>query len=381
MHWQLQHRRGRRCSGGPNSKQNSGNHGAHRSDLVTVAHSSYTRRKSRPLERCSRIGVRNRPAMAPVPSHLRECGTTRDAPPMSITVIKNARLVNEGSIAEGDLRIRDGRIAKIGAALDSRAGARDIDARGASCCPGMIDDQVHFREPGLEHKGDIATESTRRGRRRPHQLHGDAEHAIRRRSTRSGAARQTRARGARARSRTTRFYLGATNDNLEAIKAVDRALTCGIKVFMGASTGNMLVDNPATLDGIFRERADADHHALRGHADDRWPNDAAAQGALRRRHSDAREHPNIRSARGVHEVDAARAGARPAPRHAPARAAPQHRARARAVRTSRFQRAASASPPRPASTTCSSTTRRTQRLGNHIKCNPAIKDARPTARR
>ena len=72
------------------------------------------------------------------------------------TVIKNARMVNEGTVTEGDLAIRDGRIDRIGGVID---GDRAVDARGAWLIPGMIDDQVHFREPGFEHKAEIATES------------------------------------------------------------------------------------------------------------------------------------------------------------------------------------------------------------------------------
>ena len=78
---------------------------------------------------------------------------------MSITVIKNARIVNEGNITEGDLKIRDGRIDTVAARIATPAGASEIDANGAYLIPGMIDDQVHFREPGFEHKGTIATES------------------------------------------------------------------------------------------------------------------------------------------------------------------------------------------------------------------------------
>lgn len=78
---------------------------------------------------------------------------------MSSTLIVNARLVNEGTIRQGDLRIENGRIAQIGTGLEARPGETVVDAAGRWLLPGMIDDQVHFREPGLTHKGDIATES------------------------------------------------------------------------------------------------------------------------------------------------------------------------------------------------------------------------------
>src|SRR5690606_24018837 len=87
--------------------------------------------------------------------------TERTPPPMTTprTLIVNARLVNEGREFEGDLRIADGRIAEIGAGLAARDGETVVDAAGRRLLPGMIDDQVHFREPGLEHKADMATES------------------------------------------------------------------------------------------------------------------------------------------------------------------------------------------------------------------------------
>ena len=161
-------------------------------------------------------------------------------------VIKNARMVNEGAITEGDLAIRNGRIERIGGAID---GARELDAGGAWLLPGMIDDQVHFREPGFEHKGDIATESRA-------ALAGGITSYMEMPNcnpqTVTAEALEDKHRRAAAKSVANfAFYFGATNDNLEAIKAVDPARVCGLKVFMGASTGNMLVDDPATLEGIF----------------------------------------------------------------------------------------------------------------------------------
>lgn len=170
---------------------------------------------------------------------------------MSSTLITNARLVNEGRVVEADLRIEDGRIARIDAGLSAREGEQVVDAAGRWLLPGMIDDQVHFREPGLTHKGDIATESAAAvagglttfmdmPNTNPPTLNADALQA------------KYDAAAGRARANYG-FYMGASNDNLEHIQRLDPKTAPGIKVFMGASTGNMLVDNPETLDAIFRD--------------------------------------------------------------------------------------------------------------------------------
>jgi dihydroorotase len=164
------------------------------------------------------------------------------------TVIRNARMVNEGRVLEGDLAIRHGRIEAIGS-VGPFAATQEIDAGGAWLLPGMIDDQVHFREPGFEHKGSIATES------RAAVAGGITSYMempnCNPLTVNAAALADKHARAARASLANYAFYLGATNDNLEEIKRVDPRLACGIKVFMGASTGNMLVDREETLDGIF----------------------------------------------------------------------------------------------------------------------------------
>lgn len=170
---------------------------------------------------------------------------------MSSTLITNARLVNEGRVIEADLRIEDGRIARIDSGLAVRDGETVVDAAGRWLLPGMIDDQVHFREPGLTQKGDIATESSAAvagglttfmdmPNTNPPTLNADALQA------------KYDAAAGRARANYG-FYMGASNDNLEHIQRLDPKTAPGIKVFMGASTGNMLVDNPDTLDAIFRD--------------------------------------------------------------------------------------------------------------------------------
>ena len=167
------------------------------------------------------------------------------------TLIVNARLVNEGREFDGDIRFANGRITHVGGQLTAQPGDQVIEAGGRWLLPGMVDDQVHFREPGLTHKGDIATESAAAvagglttfmdmPNTNPPTLNAQALQA-------KYDAAAGRAWG------NFGFYLGASNDNLDDVRTLDPKTAPGIKVFMGASTGNMLVDNPDTLDAIFRE--------------------------------------------------------------------------------------------------------------------------------
>jgi dihydroorotase len=164
-------------------------------------------------------------------------------------LIRNALIVNEGTRTEGDLRIRDGRIAAIGSALTAEPGETVFEADGRWLLPGMIDDQVHFREPGLEHKGDIASESRA-------AVAGGITSYMEMPNTRpptlSIEALDDKYRRAEGRSFANyAFYMGASNDNLAELLRLVPGQSCGIKVFMGASTGNMLVDDPDTLEAIF----------------------------------------------------------------------------------------------------------------------------------
>ena len=161
--------------------------------------------------------------------------------------IVNARIVNEGKVIEGDLSITEARLSSIN--TPPATGATVIDAKGAYLLPGMIDDQVHFREPGFEHKATIGTESRA-------AVAGGITSYLEMPNcnpqTVTPEALQDKHARASARSMANYgFYFGATNNNLEAVKSVDQQLACGIKVFMGSSTGNMLVDSEKTLDGIF----------------------------------------------------------------------------------------------------------------------------------
>lgn len=167
------------------------------------------------------------------------------------TVIRNARLVNEGQITESDVLLKDGRIEKIAGSIQTPAGAEVVDANGRHLLPGMIDDQVHFREPGLTHKGNFYTESRA-------AIAGGVTSYMEMPNSKPPTTNREQlewkyARAAETSAANFGFYFGATNDNIEDIRALDPAMACGVKVFMGASTGNMLVDNESTLAAIFRD--------------------------------------------------------------------------------------------------------------------------------
>ena len=170
--------------------------------------------------------------------------------------IFNARIVNEGDIFDGGLIIKDGLIRRVLHGSESPLqneikGLPVFDARGKHVIPGVIDDQVHFREPGLTHKGEIWTES------RAAVAGGvtsfmDMPNVVPQTLTQDLLEEKYKL-GAEKSLANYSFYMGASNDNLEEILLTDPGTVCGLKVFMGASTGNMLVDNPKTLEGIFRE--------------------------------------------------------------------------------------------------------------------------------
>jgi dihydroorotase len=169
---------------------------------------------------------------------------------MTSILIQNAKIVNEGEITEGDVFIRNGYIETIASSISNTSADKIINAHGKILMPGMIDDQVHFREPGMPDKADLFTESRA-------AVAGGITSFMDMPNTIPNALSQDLledkvARAAKKSVANYSFYLGASNDNLEAIKALDPKAACGVKVFMGASTGNMLVDNPDTLEQIFR---------------------------------------------------------------------------------------------------------------------------------
>jgi len=168
------------------------------------------------------------------------------------TIIKNANIVNEGKIFNGSVVIENGLIIEIvnGPALNSKYNnAEIIDASGKYLFSGIIDDQVHFREPGLTHKADIYTESKA-------AIAGGVTSFMEMPNTIPNATTidllEEKYKLASERSLANySFYLGATNENIAELKKINNKEICGIKVFMGSSTGNMLVDNLNTLQNIF----------------------------------------------------------------------------------------------------------------------------------
>lgn len=212
-------------------------------------------------------------------------------PEQTRLLITNARTINEGEIREQDVLIDGDRIDAIGSGLTAGADAMVIDAAGKFLMPGMIDDQVHFREPGLTHKGDIATESAAAAAGGITSFMEMPN--VKPLTDNRNALEDKYARAAGRSVANFGFYLGATNDNLDEIRALEVGEACGIKVFMGASTGNMLVDDPDTLDGIFREAP----VIVVTHCED-TPTITANETRARERYGDDvpfSEHPGIRS--------------------------------------------------------------------------------------
>ncbi|MGB1317426.1 MAG: dihydroorotase, partial [Flavobacteriales bacterium] len=168
---------------------------------------------------------------------------------MSGFLIKGATLVNEGKQEVKDLLIKDGQIAKIGNSISSQENLTEINADGLFLIPGIIDDQVHFREPGLTHKGELFTESRA-------AVAGGITSFMEMPNTVPNALTQELLqdkydRAAQVSLGNYSFFMGASNDNIEEVLKTDEKNVCGVKIFMGSSTGNMLVDSEKTLDGIF----------------------------------------------------------------------------------------------------------------------------------
>ena len=168
---------------------------------------------------------------------------------MATLLIANALTVNEGRSRHRDVIVRNGRIDAIGGNLAGKPADRVIDAAGNALLPGMIDDQVHFRQPGLTRKGDIGTES------RAAVSGGITSYMEMPNTSPTTTTIERLEEKYRIAEKTSLanygFYLGATNDNIETIKKLNPLQACGVKVFMGASTGNMLVDDPVALEQIF----------------------------------------------------------------------------------------------------------------------------------
>ncbi len=212
---------------------------------------------------------------------------------MKSILIKNALLVNRGKTSAGDIFINNGRLEKTGGIIDRKADL-EIDATGLHALPGIIDDQVHFREPGLTHKADLYSEPRA-------AVAGGTTSFMEMPNTKPPALTQElladKYRTAAAKSLANySFFMGASNDNIEEVLRTDPHNVCGIKVFMGSSTGNMLVDDYLTLEGIFSQCP----MLIATHCED--------ETTIRRNESIFREkygedvpiecHPDIRSAEG-----------------------------------------------------------------------------------
>lgn len=211
---------------------------------------------------------------------------------MGAVILRNAELVNEGRRFVTDVLIRDGQIERIGTIPAGIVAERELDLTGKLVLPGLIDDQVHFREPGLTHKATIATEARA-------AVAGGVTSFMEMPNTNPPATNQAElerkyATAAACAVANYSFFFGATNTNLEAVKEVDARNVCGVKIFMGASTGEMLVDNEAALEGIFQHSP----VLIATHCED-TPMIKAAEAIAKAQWGEdipAGEHPRIRSA-------------------------------------------------------------------------------------
>jgi dihydroorotase len=207
-------------------------------------------------------------------------------------LISNARLVNEGEVRDADVLIEGERIARIDSRVAAPDGAEVIDAAGKFLLPGMIDDQVHFREPGMTHKGDLATESAAAAAGGITSFM-DMPNVNPQTTTREALADKYGIAEGRCTANYG-FYFGATNGNIEEVKALQVGEACGIKAFMGASTGDMLVDDPEVLEKMF-EHAPIMMVTHCEHSPTIWDNEAKARAEFGE-NVPFSEHPNIRSA-------------------------------------------------------------------------------------
>ena len=168
---------------------------------------------------------------------------------MKSILFKEARIINRGKITEADVLVVGDRIERIDGNILTDSRAEEIRVEGRYLIPGIIDDQVHFREPGLEHKGSIFTESRA-------AIAGGVTSFMEMPNTKPPAVTQEMLAAkyeiaSRQSWANYSFFMGTTNDNLEEVLKTDPKNVCGVKVFMGSSTGNMLVDDQSTLEKLF----------------------------------------------------------------------------------------------------------------------------------
>jgi dihydroorotase len=210
---------------------------------------------------------------------------------MNDLFITGGTVVSDGKQQVLDILIKNGRIEKIAPSLSAPKNAEVIQAEGKWILPGLIDDQVHFREPGLTHKATIATESRAAvagGVTTFFEMPNVSPPTLD-----MERLEEKREIGARDSAANYAFFLGASNENLEAVKSADPTRIAGIKIFMGSSTGNMLVDEEAVLENIFRHAPTT----IATHCEDTPTILANEEAAKKKYNNDAPfwEHPNIRS--------------------------------------------------------------------------------------
>jgi dihydroorotase len=217
---------------------------------------------------------------------------------MNDQLIRNVQVVNEGRTFTADVLVRGGRIERVAPeGIGSADRVREFDGAGRHLLPGAIDDQVHFREPGLTHKDDIA-----------HASAAAAAGGITSFMEMPNTVPQTLtqelleakyARAAECSLVNWSFYMGISNNNLAEALRTDPRTVCGLKAFLGSSTGDMLVDDPGTLDRLFKEA----HMLLAVHAEDEHTIRANMQRAVERwgEAIPIEEHPRIRSAEACHK--------------------------------------------------------------------------------
>jgi len=215
-------------------------------------------------------------------------------------LISQARIVNEGKLVDADVYVHKGRIEKIAPFIAAPPRTKVLDAKGKLLLPGVIDDQVHFREPGFPQKADIASESAA-------AVAGGTTSFMEMPNTdpKTTTLELLKDKYARAEHRAHAnyaFYFGATNDNVALVEKLTRKDACGVKIFMGASTGNMLVDDPATLENIFSRCP----LLIATHCED-TPMIKAAEEAARAKYGEdvpPAEHANIRDVEACYKSSA-----------------------------------------------------------------------------
>ena len=215
-------------------------------------------------------------------------------------LLKNGTIINDGRVFTSDILIKEDRIEKIGEIIENNCGAVEIDASGKLIIPGCIDDQVHFREPGLTHKGTIFSESRA-------AVAGGITSFMEMPNTVPNALTQELleekyAIASKSSIANFSFFMGASNDNLDEVLKTNPTNVCGIKVFMGSSTGNMLVDNEKALEGLFSQVG----MLIATHCEDENTIKANLEKAktLYGEHIPIQEHPIIRSEEACYKSSA-----------------------------------------------------------------------------